>query len=127
MMMAAAGNSGAADEDEKDQGFGAEIFKEIEERLDKHDTDIHRLMRIDFKLNKELVQKPYIYIDNVKDNLAKEISTIVKTIKGNNEKYLTKIGHVDQRVNEVLQDGKRLINDYTKKFDGIKRDKQTIT
>lgn len=55
----------------------------------------------------------------MKENLSKEVEVIVKTIKVNNEKYLTKISHTDQRVNEVLLDGKKIINDYTKKFAGI--------
>ena len=126
--MAAAGATGAADEDDKDgAGAGQDMFKEIEDRLDNHEKDIKRLLRIDFRLNKELVQKPYAYIDNVKDNLVKEIYTIAKTVKTNNEKYLTKIGSLDSKISEVVLDGKKLVNDYGKKIDGIKRDKQSIT
>lgn len=124
VMMAAAGASGAADEDDKDGGgAGQDMFKEIEERLDNHEKDIKRLLRIDFRLNKELVQKPYTYIDNVKDNIVKEIFTIAKTVKTNNEKYLTKIGSLDSKISEVVLDGKKLIIDYGKKIEGIKRDK----
>ena len=41
-------------------------------KLDKHNSEIERLQRIDFRLNKELVQKPYLYIDKVKEALDKE-------------------------------------------------------
>lgn len=40
------------------------------------DREILRLQRIDFRLNKDLVQKPYSYIDKVKDALAKEQAEI---------------------------------------------------
>lgn len=126
MLMAAAGSSGAADEDDKDAGMGAEIFKEIEQRLDKHDTEIERLLRVDFRLNKELVQKPYDYINKVKEELSSEQRSIVKIIKVNNDKYLTKIGSIDTRLNEVYVDSKKIIHDYRKNLEGIRRDKQTI-
>jgi hypothetical protein len=44
----------------------------MSEKLDNHDSEINRLKRIDFRLNKELVQKPYAYIDKVKQELDKE-------------------------------------------------------
>jgi hypothetical protein len=36
------------------------------------EKEIERLRRIDTRLNKELVSKPYAYIDKVKAELAKE-------------------------------------------------------
>ena len=95
--------------------------------MDKHDAEIKRLMRIDWKLNKELVQKPYAYINELKENLSAEIGAIGKTIKVNNQKYLTKIGQMDLHINDVLADGRKIINDYSTKFEGIKRDKNMIT
>ena len=37
-----------------------------------HDNEIERLLRVDFRLSKELVSKPYAYIDKVKEELAEE-------------------------------------------------------
>jgi hemerythrin-like domain-containing protein len=44
----------------------------MRERVDDIDREINRLQRIDFRLNKELVQKPYQYIDKIRDALDKE-------------------------------------------------------
>lgn len=51
------------------------------EELDKLEIDIIRLSRIDTKMNKELVQKPYAYINEVRNALDKEQKAIVTIIK----------------------------------------------
>lgn len=61
------------------------------EKLENHDSEIDRLKRIDFRLNKELVSKPYLYIDKVKQELDKEQKEIINIIKNNNDKYISKI------------------------------------
>lgn len=70
-------------------------------------------------MNKELVSKPYHYIDGVKDALDKEQREIVKIVKGNNDKYIQKIQQMDQKVNSVLQDTKALQDQYKKKISEI--------
>ena len=61
------------------------------EKLENHDSEIDRLKRIDFRFNKELVSKPYLYIDKVKQELDKEQKEIINIIKNNNDKYISKI------------------------------------
>ena len=80
------------------------------EKLENHDSEIDRLKRIDFRLNKELVSKPYLYIDKVKQELDKEQKEIINIIKNNNDKYIQKIGQMDQKVNKVLTDTETLID-----------------
>lgn len=72
--------------------------------------EVKRLGRIDFRLSNELTQKPYAYIDKVKEALDKEQKEIVKIIKGNNEKYITKIGNIENKVSRVLLDTESLIS-----------------
>mmetsp|Transcript_11573 Transcript_11573/g.17482 ORF Transcript_11573/g.17482 Transcript_11573/m.17482 type:complete len:134 (+) Transcript_11573:773-1174(+) len=60
-------------------------------RLADIEREIIRLQRIDFRLNKDLVSKPYGYIDRLRENLEKEQIEIVKSVKANNDKYVTKI------------------------------------
>lgn len=62
----------------------------VHERLSQIDGDLTRLNRIDTKMNKELVQKPYQYIDRLKDSLMLEQKQIVEIVKGNNQKYISK-------------------------------------
>lgn len=45
------------------------------------------------------MQKPYTYIDKLKAEIDKEQQNIVKIVKDNNDKYLTKIGQIDHKVN----------------------------
>jgi len=45
---------------------------QVEGRLDEIDRELHRLQRIDIRMNKTLVSKPYTYIDDIRDNLVKE-------------------------------------------------------
>lgn len=49
-----------------------QILAELKERVEIHDSEIERLQRIDFRLSKELVSKPYAYIDKLKEELAGE-------------------------------------------------------
>ena len=49
-----------------------EFNTNVAERLAEMEKEIERLRRIDTRLNKELVSKPYAYIDKVKAELAKE-------------------------------------------------------
>lgn len=72
------------------------------ERFESLDREINFLNKNNFKLNKELIQKPYVYIDKIKAELDKEQKSIVDIIKSNNEKYINKIGNVELKVNQVL-------------------------
>lgn len=40
--------------------------------MDNADREVERLGRIDFRLNKELVQKPLTFMNKVKEELMKE-------------------------------------------------------
>ena len=85
------------------------LNQEFNESIGKIENEVKRLGRIDFRLNNELTQKPYLYIDKVKEALDKEQKEIVKIIKSNNEKYVTKISHIDNKVSRVLTDTESLI------------------
>lgn len=44
----------------------------MEKRIIDLEREVQRLQRVDFKLNNELVQKPYKYIDKIKAELLNE-------------------------------------------------------
>lgn len=90
-------------------------------KIDGLQTEVDRLKRIDFRLNKELVSKPYAYIDKVKEQLMKENSEMQKIIKANNDKYLSKMVNTEHKVNRVLTDTETLITLYNKKIADINK------
>jgi hypothetical protein len=61
-------------------------------------------------MNKEMVQKPYLYIDKVKEELAKEQEEMQKIVKSNNDKYVQKITKLDTRVSQVEMDTATLVD-----------------
>lgn len=63
--------------------------------------------------------KPYQYVDKVKDALDKEQREIVNIVKNNNDRYITKIGQMDQKVNKVLHDTETLLDQYRKNVKSI--------
>ena len=71
------------------------INNRVQEQLEDLDQEVNRLQRIDIRLNKELVEKPYLYIDKIKKELIKEQNEIVKLVKGNNKLFTTKISQVE--------------------------------
>lgn len=83
--------------------------KSIGERMDNVDREVERLGRIDFRLNKELVQKPLTFMNKVKEELMKEQSAIQKIINSNNEKYISKMVNLEHHVNKVLTDTETLL------------------
>jgi hypothetical protein len=48
------------------------LNQEFNDAIGKIENEVKRLGRIDFRLNNELTQKPYLYIDKVKEALDKE-------------------------------------------------------
>lgn len=68
------------------------------------EKDIDRLQRIDTKLNKELVVKPYNYIDKIKENFEKEWAETKKKLTENNEKYMGKFINLESNVGRLLTD-----------------------
>ena len=66
------------------------------------------LKRIDTKMNKELVSKPYAAIKALKEELVKEQNEIVSIVKKNNDKYMAKIKELDVAINEILTDTRSL-------------------
>ena len=63
-------------------------------------------------MNKELVSKPYTYIDEVKATLVKEQTSIVDTIKKNNEKYMSKIKTIEVVANKQVKDASILLDQF---------------
>ena len=57
------------------------------------------------------------------DDEQKQIVTIVNQ---NNEKYLTKINQIDQKVQKTLQDTDLLLHEYRNKYQDIKKDQEAI-
>ena len=94
--------------------------------MQKFEEDILRLQRIDFRLNKELVQKPYVYIDKVRDALDREQKEIGAIIKSNNEKYVTKIGSLEQKLSKVLTDTESILTEYRKKVGNVGKNLESI-
>lgn len=89
------------------------------DRLSEMEKEIERLRRIDTRLNKELVSKPYAYIDKVKAELAKEQLEMQKIILKNNDKYVNKMVNTENKVSRVLTDTESLINLYNKQIKTI--------
>ena len=77
------------------------------------------LKRIDTKMNKELVSKPYAAIKALKEELVKEQNEIVSIVKKNNDKYMAKIKELDVAINEILTDTRSLQDQYKKKISDI--------
>ena len=55
-----------------------------------------------------------------------EQKQIVKIVNQNNEKYLTKINQIDQKVQKTLQDTDLLLHEYRNKYQDIKKDQESI-
>lgn len=91
----------------------------VEKKLVEFSERIESLARMDKRLNKEQVQKPYDYINKVKDNLDKEQKEIVNIINKNNEKYVSKMGQLDHKIGKVLIDTETLLDQYRKKIGEI--------
>jgi len=77
-------------------------------------------------LNRELVSKPYTYIDKIRDALDKEQKEIVTTIKANNEKYVNKIGQCDHKISKVLTDTETLLAEYRKRVSAVGKNLESI-
>ena len=90
------------------------------------EKDIERLQRIDVKINKELVVKPYNYIDKVKEQFQKDWDETKKRLKENNEKYMGKFVTLESNVNRLITDTEILLDQYKKKIGDIGKDLQSI-
>ena len=77
-------------------------------------------------MNRELVSKPYTYIDKIRDALDKEQKEIVTTIKTNNEKYINKIGQCDHKISKVLTDTETLLTEYRKRVSTVGKNLESI-
>ena len=55
-----------------------------------------------------------------------EQNKVVKIVNQNNEKYLTKINQIDQKVQKTLQDTDLLLHEYRNKYQDIKKDQEAI-
>ena len=90
----------------KQEAFNRRFIK----KLENQDAEIARLQQIDFRLNDTLVSKPYKYIDKYRKEIEAEQNAIHKIIRSNNDKYITKISQIDQKVNKVLTDTETLLD-----------------
>eukprot|EP00347_Sterkiella_histriomuscorum_P021492 403333790 len=95
-------------------------------QLVKIEKEIERLQRIDVKLNKELVVKPYNYIDRIKESFEKEWAETKKKLTDNNEKYMGKFVSLESNVGKLLTDTHSLVDQYKKKIGQIGADLQAI-
>jgi len=91
----------------------------VENRMTVMTSEIERLQKLDLRMNKEMVKKPYMYIDKLKAELDKEQKEIVSIVKSNNEKYVSKMSQLDHKVNRVLLDTETLLDQYRKKIGDI--------
>ena len=62
------------------------------------------------RLNKELVVKPYNYIDRVKEEFQKEWVETKKKLQDNNDKYMGKFVNLEANVNRLITDSEILID-----------------
>lgn len=62
------------------------------------------------KLNKELVVKPYNYIDRVKETFEKDWAETKRRLTENNEKYMGKFVNLESNVNKLLVDTASLVD-----------------
>lgn len=92
------------------------------DQLTKIDKEIERLQRIDVKLNKELVVKPYNYINKVKETFEKDWAETKKRLTENNEKYMGKFITLETNVNKLLTDTASIVDNYKKKIGDIGKD-----
>ena len=86
------------------------IENDLKAEIERIKTDLERLQRIDIKLNKELVQKPFNYMDRMKEGLEKEWVEAKKKLTDNNEKYMGKFVALETSVNKVLTDTATLMD-----------------
>ncbi|CDW80614.1 UNKNOWN [Stylonychia lemnae] len=107
------------------EGQSADFNKAVEQ-INQISKDIQRLERIDVKLNKELVQKPFQYIDKVKADFEKDWAETKKKFSDNNEKYMGKFVNLENNVSKLLVDTQTLLDQYKKKIGQISSDLQGI-
>jgi hypothetical protein len=111
----AVGKDGSVSKAQKD------FNRKMESTVDDVIEQVNRLQRLDHRLNKELVNKPYAYIDKVKDNLDQEQKAIREIISKNNQKYLQKIGNLDVKANEIMSTATELHDSFKRKLESITR------
>jgi len=70
-------------------------------------------------MNQILVSKPYKYIDKYRIEIDKEQKAIRDVIYSNNDKYVSKISQIDQKVKVVLTETETLIDQFKKKIGDI--------
>ena len=103
----------------KISGQQQSINMTVNQRLEDIDREVERLQKLDHRMRKELVQQPYIYADRIKAELEKEQKEIVNIVKNNNDKYVTKIAHMDHKVSKILTDTETLLDQYRRKIGEI--------
>ena len=115
---AAAGGGGGGG-DGRVSGAQQQFNKQVRERLDDLAHDVDRLLKLDTRLNRDLIKRPYEYIDKIKDNLMKENHEIVKVVKSNNERFVQKVATIETKVDQAIGETHLLIETYKKKVGEI--------
>ena len=90
------------------------------------EKEVGRLQRIDWRLNKDLVVKPYNYIDKMKEHIDKEWEEAKTKMKEFNEKFMSRLVTVETNTNQVLTDGKFLAENLKKMIAKIQKDLVSI-
>lgn len=114
--VADGGGNAEGGNDGKVSNLQRKFNENVEKRIIELERETQRLQRVDFKLNNELVRKPYAYIDKVKEQLINEQNEMRRIVQANNDKYMSKIGNTDIKVSRVLTETQGLINSYQKKI-----------
>jgi hemerythrin-like domain-containing protein len=74
----------------------------VEAKLQDIVDEVTRLNRLDHRLNKEMVSKPYEYIDKVKQTIDKEQKALRDIIEKNHHKFLEKIMNIDIKSTDMI-------------------------
>ncbi len=77
-------------------------------------------------MNRELVSKPYKYIDKVKEDILKDWVTTKNKLKANNEKYMGKFVYLETNVDKLITKTETLVDQYKKKINNIGADLDSI-
>lgn len=114
-------------QDGKISGAQQQFNEKVKERIEEIGDDLDRLMKLDTRINRDLIKKPYEYIDKVKDALVKEQKEIVSIVKGNNEKYMQKFAGIETKVDSMCAETKLLVNYYKKKIGEVSKNLESIS
>jgi hemerythrin-like domain-containing protein len=100
--------------------------KKIEDQIQEMEDEVSRLQRLDHRLNKTLVQKPYAYIDKIKEEINKEQKAIREIIMKNNDRMLQKIIITETKAEDLLKRSTELLESFRRKIDLISKNIENV-